>query len=202
MSPGAQWAIRAPAYSECRLSDLWKAPQASEGRRKARYYVALDNRSNSPLEAEVLPVDPTGQLKFQVHPPRLEAEADTSAFSELIAIPRLPQPVAVPPLAPPSARRKPAAHSASIKPARSLPHPVTTSLFATIYDQLPNDTDLTVFKRAQRAGINFAYIGGGTQYHTPLDNFADVVQSGVRCDGSGFQLRHIEQVGDEAVETL
>jgi hypothetical protein len=58
--------------------------------------------------------------------------------------------------------------------ARELPRPVTTSLFATIYEQLPNDTDLSVFKRAGHAGINFAYIGDATQYHTPLDNFANV----------------------------
>src|SRR5215470_14138106 len=51
--------------------------------------------------------------------------------------------------------------------ARSLPHPVTTSLFATIYDQLPNDTDLTVFKRAERAGINFAYIGANLAEAAP-----------------------------------
>src|SRR5262249_32248545 len=67
--------------------------------------------------------------------------------------------------------------------ARSLPHPVTTSLFATIYDQLPNDTDLTVFKRAERVGINFAYIGGGTQYHTPLDDFAHVDAGSVQRRG-------------------
>lgn len=67
--------------------------------------------------------------------------------------------------------------------ARALPHPVTTSLFATAYDQLPNDTDLTVFKRAGRAGINFAYIGDGTQYHTPLDNFADVDAGSVQRRG-------------------
>ncbi|HEX7838963.1 MAG TPA: M28 family peptidase, partial [Kofleriaceae bacterium] len=67
--------------------------------------------------------------------------------------------------------------------ARALPHPVTTSLFATANDQLPNDTDLTVFKRAGRAGINFAYIGGGTQYHTPLDNFADIDAGSVQRRG-------------------
>jgi peptidase M28-like protein len=67
--------------------------------------------------------------------------------------------------------------------ARALPHPVTTSLFATIYDLLPNDTDLTVFKRARRAGINFAYLGGGTQYHTPLDNFANVDAGSVQRRG-------------------
>jgi hypothetical protein len=67
--------------------------------------------------------------------------------------------------------------------AHALPHPVTTSLFATIYDLLPNDTDLTVFKRAQRAGINFAYVGGGMQYHTPLDSFANVDDGSVQRRG-------------------
>lgn len=67
--------------------------------------------------------------------------------------------------------------------ARALPHPVTTSLFATIYDLLPNDTDLTVSKRAQRGGINFAYVGGGTQYHTPLDSFANVDDGSVQRRG-------------------
>ena len=59
----------------------------------------------------------------------------------------------------------------------------TTSLFATIYDLLPNDTDLTVFKRADRAGINFAYVGGGTQYHTRLDSFANVDEGSVQRRG-------------------
>ena len=67
--------------------------------------------------------------------------------------------------------------------AHAMPHPVTTSLFATIYDQLPNDTDLTVFKRAGRAGINFAYLGGGSQYHTPLDRFANVDAGSVQRRG-------------------
>jgi hypothetical protein len=67
--------------------------------------------------------------------------------------------------------------------ARALPHPVTTSLFATIYDRLPNDTDLTVFKRTGRAGINFAYIGDGTQYHTRLDSFANVDEGSVQRRG-------------------
>ncbi len=67
--------------------------------------------------------------------------------------------------------------------AGALPHPVTTSLFATIYDLLPNDTDLTVFKRAGTAGINFAYLGDATQYHTPLDDFAHVDEGSVQRRG-------------------
>jgi len=58
--------------------------------------------------------------------------------------------------------------------ARALPRPTTASLFASIYDMLPNDTDLTVFKRAGLAGLNFANIGAVAHYHTPLDNLEHV----------------------------
>ncbi len=58
--------------------------------------------------------------------------------------------------------------------ARALPRPSSTSLFASIYDMLPNDTDLTVFKRAGLAGLNFANIGVVARYHTPLDNLGNV----------------------------
>jgi peptidase M28-like protein len=57
--------------------------------------------------------------------------------------------------------------------ARALPRPDTSSLFYTIYKWLPNDTDLTVFRRAGLSGVNFAHIGDVERYHTPLDTFAN-----------------------------
>ena len=39
-----------------------------------------------------------------------------------------------------------------------------------VYKNMPNDTDMTVFKRAGAAGLNFAFIGHWEAYHTPLDN--------------------------------
>jgi Peptidase family M28 len=48
--------------------------------------------------------------------------------------------------------------------------PVTNSIFYEAYKQLPNDTDFTVFKTVDYQGLNFAFIGGVNQYHTPLDN--------------------------------
>jgi hypothetical protein len=54
--------------------------------------------------------------------------------------------------------------------ARALPRPATSSLFFNIYELLPNDTDLTVFKRAGYQGINFANVGEVAHYHTPLDD--------------------------------
>lgn len=47
--------------------------------------------------------------------------------------------------------------------------PATGSLFAAVYERLPNDTDFTVFKNAGFAGLNFAIVGDVQHYHTPLD---------------------------------
>lgn len=67
--------------------------------------------------------------------------------------------------------------------ARALPRPQTTSLYYNIYELLPNDTDLSVFKRAGLAGINFACIGNVQRYHTPLDNLGHVSPSTVQDHG-------------------
>jgi hypothetical protein len=67
--------------------------------------------------------------------------------------------------------------------AGSLPRPATSSLYYDIYELLPNDTDLTVFKHGGLAGVGFAHIGGPVHYHTPLDNFANVTPSTVQHHG-------------------
>lgn len=59
-----------------------------------------------------------------------------------------------------------------IEAARAIPHPVSSSVFPAIYRMLPNDTDLTVFRRQGMAGVNFACIGGVSHYHTPRDDLA------------------------------
>jgi hypothetical protein len=56
--------------------------------------------------------------------------------------------------------------------ARGLERPNATSLFYAVYNLLPNDTDVTIFKRAGKASINFAAIGGANWYHTPFDDLA------------------------------
>lgn len=67
--------------------------------------------------------------------------------------------------------------------ARGLPRPATSSLYYDIYEMLPNDTDLTVFKRAGLAGVGFANIGQPVHYHTPLDDIADVTLSTLQDHG-------------------
>ncbi|HET7434969.1 MAG TPA: M20/M25/M40 family metallo-hydrolase [Thermoanaerobaculia bacterium] len=58
--------------------------------------------------------------------------------------------------------------------SRALRHPFTTSVFYTVYDLLPNDTDVSVFKREQKAAVNFAAIRGVNWYHTPFDDLQHV----------------------------
>jgi hypothetical protein len=53
--------------------------------------------------------------------------------------------------------------------ARGSQSPATGSLFASIYERLPNDTDLTAFRDRGFRGLNFAFIGSVEHYHTPLD---------------------------------
>lgn len=61
--------------------------------------------------------------------------------------------------------------------------PITSSLFVTIYDNMPNDTDLTVFKRKGVPGLNFAFIGNPLHYHSPLDTFENVSPGSLQHHG-------------------
>jgi hypothetical protein len=61
--------------------------------------------------------------------------------------------------------------------------PFASSLFSTIYQYMPNDTDLTLFKRRDIPGLNFAFIGRPAQYHSPLDNLADVSAGSLQHQG-------------------
>ena len=44
----------------------------------------------------------------------------------------------------------------------AVPHPITNSIYYTVYKRLPNDTDFSVFKAAGYQGLNFAIIGDVT----------------------------------------
>ena len=53
--------------------------------------------------------------------------------------------------------------------AAAVPSPHASSLTYALYKLLPNDTDLTVFKKAGMAGLNFAFVDRWSHYHTALD---------------------------------
>jgi hypothetical protein len=48
---------------------------------------------------------------------------------------------------------------------------------------MPNNTDLTVFKEAGFAGLNFAYIMGHNHYHSALDNLANIDHRSLQHQG-------------------
>lgn len=86
--------------------------------------------------------------------------------------------------------------------AKSAPHPVANSLAYEIYRILPNDTDLSVFKKAHYPGLNFAYINGLSHYHTQLDSFQQIDERSLQHQGS-YALGltgHFGQVGLEKRE--
>lgn len=68
--------------------------------------------------------------------------------------------------------------------AEAVSHPVANSLSYEIYRRLPNDTDLTVFKDAGVAGLNFAYNKGINHYHTQLDSLAHIDERSLQHHGS------------------
>jgi hypothetical protein len=61
--------------------------------------------------------------------------------------------------------------------------PMTGSIFYTVYQMLPNNTDLTVFKALGKQGVNFAFMGDEPEYHTPLDSIANVDASTLQHQG-------------------
>jgi len=67
--------------------------------------------------------------------------------------------------------------------ARSVTRPLTGSIFYDVYQQLPSDTDFTVFKTAGYQGINLAFLGSEKPYHTPLDNSANVNRASLQHQG-------------------
>ncbi len=68
--------------------------------------------------------------------------------------------------------------------AKANPYPVTNSLMYEAYRQLPNDTDYTVFKNAGYPGLNFAFIGEMTYYHSPLDTPANMDLGSLQQEGT------------------
>ncbi len=61
--------------------------------------------------------------------------------------------------------------------------PVTSSLFYAVYRRMPNDTDLTVFKRAGYTGLNLANVGGIEHYHTSEDELGNLSKATLQHHG-------------------
>jgi len=77
--------------------------------------------------------------------------------------------------------------------AEHIERPAAMSSAYELYRRMPNDTDLTVFKQAGMAGLNFAFIGDVSRYHTPLDDVAHL---------DPRSLQHLGESGLASVRAL
>ncbi|MGD8690440.1 MAG: M20/M25/M40 family metallo-hydrolase [Gammaproteobacteria bacterium] len=77
-------------------------------------------------------------------------------------------------------------HSAGLvrRFAGATDHHHSYSLMTDVYRRLPNDTDLTIYRTAGLAGLNFAFVGGVARYHTPRDDFLHLDPASVQDEGT------------------
>lgn len=90
--------------------------------------------------------------------------------------------------------------------ARSVPHPFANSMMFSLYQTLPNNTDMTMFRRAGLKGLNFAYIGCVENYHSPSDNLNTIDSASLQHMGSyalaltsGFGNSSLDLAGGESI---
>ncbi len=70
--------------------------------------------------------------------------------------------------------------------ARGSSYPMASSLTYEVYRLMPNDTDLTVYKRYGMAGFNFAFVGGLSYYHSPEDTPANLDRRTLQHQGDNL----------------
>src|ERR1700752_1330055 len=83
--------------------------------------------------------------------------------------------------------------------AQAAPRPMANSLSYEIYKLLPNNTDLTIFKRANWPGMNFAYIDGSMLYHTRGDSIENIDERSLQHHGS-YLLSLAQHFGNANLE--
>jgi len=82
--------------------------------------------------------------------------------------------------------------------------PVANSLAYSIYKKLPNDTDLTVFRRdGDIDGFNFAFIDDHFDYHTQMDTYERLDRNTLEHQGSYIMplLRHFSDSNLNALKS-
>jgi hypothetical protein len=85
--------------------------------------------------------------------------------------------------------------------AAAAPYPVATSLAYEIYKRLPNDTDMSVFRKYGYAGFDFAFIDNVLAYHTPFDDVAHLDPATVQHAGS-YALALTRRLGNADLRAL
>ncbi|MBX7220404.1 MAG: M20/M25/M40 family metallo-hydrolase [Blastocatellia bacterium] len=85
--------------------------------------------------------------------------------------------------------------------ARVAPFPAASSLMFEAYRRLPNDTDVTIFKRTGMAALNFAFSEGHTEYHMALDR-PEVLDEGSLQHHGSYALALARHFGNADLTNL
>ena len=85
--------------------------------------------------------------------------------------------------------------------SKAAPHPLGNSLMYEVYKRMPNDTDMTVFKRAGIPGMNFAAIEGYASYHKQLDR-PELLQEGSLQHQGEILLALTQYFGNAPLDNL
>lgn len=70
--------------------------------------------------------------------------------------------------------------------AENFARPLASSLFFEIYQRLPNDTDLTVWRGHRLPAVNLAFIDGLTHYHSQLDKVENLSLESIQDQGNAL----------------
>lgn len=79
--------------------------------------------------------------------------------------------------------------------------PVANSLMFEVYRKMPNNTDLTIYKNAGAAGLNFAFSRGVALYHSSRDSTANLSKRSLAHHGDNM-LTVLRQAGSIDLSSL
>ncbi|MBJ6119898.1 M20/M25/M40 family metallo-hydrolase [Pontibacter sp. BT310] len=68
----------------------------------------------------------------------------------------------------------------------AVPYPIANSLAYEVYRKMPNDTDFTVFRKADYAGVNSAFVDGFVHYHKLTDSPENLDRNSLQHHGSNM----------------
>lgn len=85
--------------------------------------------------------------------------------------------------------------------AEAVERPAANSLAVEIYQRMPNDTDYSIYKEAGANGLNFAFAGGVSLYHSVRDSPAHLDQRSLQHHGDNA-LAMINALGNIDLENL
>lgn len=88
-----------------------------------------------------------------------------------------------------------------IQELAATPHPVSSSLAYEVYKRLPNDTDMSIFKKSGVPLMNFGFIDHWEAYHTPLDTPNQLDRGSLQHNGS-YALALARQFGNRDLTKL